>query len=150
MGGVTPAACWWCQLRGRQMAPFRSLLDPVAVPVKWGACPESMRSWGKVPRWLQLPPGSPCSFPLSRLESGMLGGGGPAGAPRAGAEGRGPQQVPLSIHLPQVTCQLLSFNTCSSISFPLLRVLACRTAPQKKPRPFYLTSPLQKPFGVSF
>lgn len=43
-----------------------------------GSSPESMRNWGRGSRWPQLPPGSPCSFPLNRMGSRMFGGGGPA------------------------------------------------------------------------
>lgn len=44
VGGETPAACWWCQLWGRQTAPFRSLLDPIAVPNRQ----TDAQSWGGI------------------------------------------------------------------------------------------------------
>lgn len=81
VGGATPAACWWCQLWGRQTAPFRSLLDPVAVPGRQAA---AQSQWGVgrgCSRWPQFPPGSPCSLPSSRIWSRVLGGGGPAPLP---------------------------------------------------------------------
>lgn len=53
------------------------LLDPVAVPIRQAAA-QSQRNWGRGSRWPQLPPGSPCSFPLNRMGSRMFGGSGPA------------------------------------------------------------------------
>lgn len=95
VGGETPASCWWCQLWGRQTAPFHSLLDPVAVPGRQVAAQSQQGSWGCCSRWPQLPPGSPCSLPPSRLGLGRLGVVGLLPPPRAAAEGRGPRKPPM-------------------------------------------------------
>lgn len=76
VGGATPAACWWCQLWGRQTAPFRSLLDPVAVPGRQVAA-QSPWGGGCCSRWPRLPPGSPYVGVMGPVSGLVLRGGDP-------------------------------------------------------------------------
>lgn len=103
VGSATLAACWWCQLWGRQTAPFRSLLDPVAVPHRQAA---AQSQWGVG----GAAPDGPSSLQEARVLSlralrgpGCLGVVGPLLHPRADAQGRGLQKAPLPAFLP---CQL--------------------------------------------
>lgn len=146
---MTPAACWWCQLWGRQTAPFRSLLNPIAVPDRQVA---AQSPWGG-----GAAPDGPVSLQEAHVLSlqavwgpGCLGVVGPVPRPRAGTEGRGPQKAFLPDFLPcqlpppplQV-CLIIPSNTCSSQEFPIpMRTLPSTRCPntQKQLGPLCLHS----------
>lgn len=44
-----PPACWWCQLWGRQTAPFRPCWTPLLCLTWAGGCPELGRTGGAAP-----------------------------------------------------------------------------------------------------